>query len=318
MNLQAIRLFLHVIRRGSLAAAATELNMSPSAASRLLSGLERTTGLKLFSREGQRLRPTVEGEQYYHECHRALVAVDELPRVARRLAGEGRSRLKLATSSRLAAVLALPTIGRFAKSYPDVEIDFEVLRVQDVDRFRRGVDFDIALAAPVPVGIPAIEVTPLFEIPMAVVMRRGHVLATRDFVRIADLAGHRLIANAMGPAREDLDQAFKVEGLEAKPHYTVSSIDVGCRLALETNAIMIADPTVLLTNRDAFAVVPLKPLRMIQASIITPAMKPESRVMRDFKNCLREEARLAEKKLSQLYRNTTGKKAKAVRTASRS
>src|SRR4029079_9891246 len=102
MNLQAIRLFLHVIRRGSLAAAATELNMSPSAASRLLSGLERTTGLKLFSREGQRLRPTVEGEQYYHECHRALVAVDELPRVARRLAGEGRSRLKLATSSRLA------------------------------------------------------------------------------------------------------------------------------------------------------------------------------------------------------------------------
>jgi len=75
---------------------------------------------------------------------------------------------------------------------------------------------------------------------------------------------------------------------------------------------------VLLTNRDAFAVVPLKPLRMIQASIITPAMKPESRVMRDFKNCLREEARLAEKKLSQLYRNTTGKKAKAVRTASRS
>jgi DNA-binding transcriptional LysR family regulator len=316
MNLQAIRLFLHVIRRGSLAAAAAELNMSPSAASRALSGLERSTGLKLFSREGQRLRPTVEGEQYYHECHRALVAVDELPRVARRLAGEGRSRLKFATSSRLASVLALPTIGRFAKSYPDVEIDFEVLRVHDLDRFRRGVDFDIALAAPVYAGIPAIEVEPLFEIPMAVVMRHDHVLAPRNFVRIADLVGHGLIANAMGPAREDLEQAFKVEGLEAKLLYTVSSIDVGCRLALATNAIMIADPTVLLTNRDACAVVPLKPLRMIQASMITPAMKPESRLMRDFKNCLREEARLVEKRLSQLSRG--GKKAKAVRTASRS
>ena len=316
MNLQAIRLFLHVIRRGSLAAAAAELNMSPSAASRALSGLERSTGLKLFSREGQRLRPTVEGEQYYHECHRALVAVDELPRAARRLAGEGRSRLKFATSSRLASVLALPTIGRFAKSYPDVEIDFEVLRVQDVDRVRTGVDFDIALAAPVYAGIPAIEVEPLFEIPMAVVMRHDHVLAPRNFVRIADLVGHGLIANAMGPAREDLEQAFKVEGLEAKLLYTVSSIDVGCRLALATNAIMIADPTVLLTNRDACAVVPLKPLRMIQASMITPAMKPESRLMRDFKNCLREEARLVEKRLSQLSRG--GKKAKAVRTASRS
>jgi DNA-binding transcriptional LysR family regulator len=314
MNLQAIRLFLHVIRRGSLAAAAAELNMSPSAASRSLSGLERSTGLKLFSREGQRLRPTAEGEQYYHECHRALVAVDELPRVARRLAGGAQSRLKFSTASRLATVLALPTIERFAKSYPDAEIDFEVLRVQDVDRFRRGVDFDIALAAPVPVGIPAIEVVPLFEMPMTVVMRRGHILSARRFLRVADLTGHRLIATAMGPAREDLDQTFKVEGWEAKPLYTVSSIDVGCRLALGTDAIMIADPAALLTaNRDAFAVVPLKPLRMIQASMITPAMKPESRLMRDFKNCLREEARLVEEQLSQLFRGPGGKKEKGVR-----
>jgi len=303
MNIQAIRLFLHIIRRGSLAAAAGELNMSPSAASRLLSGLERTTGLKLFSREGQRLRPTVEGEQYYHECHRALVAVDELPRAARRLAGGAQSRLKFSTASRLATVLALPTIARFAKSYPDVEIDFEVLRVQDIDRIRTGVDFDIALAAPVPTGIPAIELAPLFEMPITAVMHRDHVLARRKFVRITDMAEHRLIATAMGPGREDLEQMFKAEGLEARPRYTVSSIEVGCRLVLGTGGVMIADPAVLLTaDRASFAAVPVKPLRMIQVSMATPTMKPESRLMRDFKNCLREEAKLVEKRLSQLFR----------------
>jgi DNA-binding transcriptional LysR family regulator len=37
MNIQAIRLFLHVMQRGSLAAGALQLNMSASAASRLLS-----------------------------------------------------------------------------------------------------------------------------------------------------------------------------------------------------------------------------------------------------------------------------------------
>jgi DNA-binding transcriptional LysR family regulator len=86
MNIQAIRLFLHVMQRGSLAAGAQALNMSPSAASRLLSGLERTAGLKLFSRDGHSLRPTAEGEQYFNECQRVLIAVDELPRTARRLA----------------------------------------------------------------------------------------------------------------------------------------------------------------------------------------------------------------------------------------
>lgn len=301
MHIQAIRLFLHVIRCGSLAAAAGALNMSPSAASRVLSGLERSTGLKLFSREGQRLRPTAEGEQYYHECHRVLVALDELPRAARRLARGAQTRLKFSTSSRLAGVLALPAIERFVKSYPDVEIDFEVLRVQDVDRFRTGVDFDIALAAPVPAGIPAIDVAPLFDLAVTAVMRRDHVLATRKFVRVADLAGHKLIATAMGPGREDLEQMFKAEGLEAKPVYAASSIETGCKLVLRTGALIIADPSVLLTvDREAFVALPLRPLRMIQVSMITPTMKPESRLIHDFKNCLREEARLVEKRLSRV------------------
>ena len=77
MNTNALRLFLHVMQRGSLVAAATELNMSPSAASRLLMGLERETGLVLFSRHGKRLHPTAEGKQYFSECYRVLVAVDD-------------------------------------------------------------------------------------------------------------------------------------------------------------------------------------------------------------------------------------------------
>src|SRR3569833_2308689 len=118
MNIQAIRLFLNVVQRGSLAAAAQELNMSPSAASRLLSGLERTAGMKLFSRDGHSLRPTAEGAQYFNECHRVLLAVDELPRAARRLASGAQSRLKLACGARLANSLMIPAIGRFAKRNP--------------------------------------------------------------------------------------------------------------------------------------------------------------------------------------------------------
>src|SRR2546423_15556999 len=83
MNIQAIRLFLHIMQRGSLAAGAEALNMSASAASRLLSGLERTTGLKLFSRDGHSLRPTAERAQYFHECRRALVAGDRVALPAR-------------------------------------------------------------------------------------------------------------------------------------------------------------------------------------------------------------------------------------------
>src|SRR5262249_40109067 len=95
MNLKAIRLFLHIVQTGSRVAGADKLNLSPSAASRLLAGLERSTGLTLFSREGHRLRPTAEGQQYFSECYRALIAIDELPRVAKRLASGAKARLRL-------------------------------------------------------------------------------------------------------------------------------------------------------------------------------------------------------------------------------
>ena len=302
MNIQAIRLFVHVIRRGSLTAAASELNMSQSAASRVLSGLEHETRLKLFSRHGRRLRPTVEGEEYFHECRNAMMAFDELPRSARRLASGSRSRLKFLSGARLATVLALPAIERFARAYPDVEIDVEVLRVQDVDRIRTGLDFDIALGGPVPAGMPAFEATPLFELPTTAVMRRDHELAKRGFVRLADLVGHKLIVTAMGQTREDLERMFQAEGLDARPLYTVSSVDIGCRLALGTGAVCIADPSVLLaTDSDVLAVVPIKPLRIVVTSMIVPATKPESRVTREFKACLVEETRLFERRLSQLF-----------------
>jgi DNA-binding transcriptional LysR family regulator len=61
VNIKAIRLFLHIMQRCSLVAAAEKLNMSASAASRLLTGLEYEAGLTLFSRDGHRLSPTGRG-----------------------------------------------------------------------------------------------------------------------------------------------------------------------------------------------------------------------------------------------------------------
>ena len=79
MKLQALRLFLRIMELGSLAAAAKSLNMSQSAASRLLSGLEHGTGLRLFHRDRMRLVPTTEGTSFFAEVRRVLVAIDDLP-----------------------------------------------------------------------------------------------------------------------------------------------------------------------------------------------------------------------------------------------
>src|SRR5579863_3271569 len=264
MNIQAIRLFLHVMQRGSLAAGAQELNMSPSAASRLLSGLERTTGLKLFSRDSHSLRPTAEGAQYFNECYRVLIAVDELPRAARRLAGGAQARLRLASGSRLANSLMIPAIGRFVKRNPNAEIDFHLAQVQEIDRIISD-RFDIAVGTLLPVALPAVVASPLFEMPTVAVMRRDHALSRRSFVRAADIAPQRLIATPVGPMRDDLEHLFHSEGVELRPQFTANCIEQGCRLLLEVDGIMITDPLVpLAIDPKLFALVPLRPFRMMQ------------------------------------------------------
>ena len=302
MNIQAIRLFLHAMQRGSLAAAARELNISPSAASRQLSGLERTTGLKLFSRDGHSLRPTVEGTQYFNECYRVLIAVDELPRAARRLASGTQSRLKLVCGSRLANSLMFPAMGRFTKNNPAVEIDFQLVQTHDIDRVVAERDFDIAIGTLLPLKVPAIETSPLLDLPTVAVMRRDHALAKRGFVRAADLAAHRLIATPAGPMREDLENMFHAAGVELRPQFVVNCVDHGCRMLLQVDAVMVVDPLApLAIDASAFALVPFRPARVAQSSIATPALKPESRLTAEFKQCLREEARAIEKRLALLF-----------------
>ena len=301
MNIQAIRLFLHVMQRGSLAAGAQALNMSPSAASRLLSGLERTTGLKLFSREGHSLRPTAEGAQYFNECSRVLVAVDELPRAARRLASGAQSRLMLACGARLASSVMIPAIGRFARKHPDVEVYFRLGHVEEFNRVLAEERIDLAIGALLPMTITTVEAIPLFDMPTVAVMRKDHALAKRSFVRPADIARHKLIAPAAGPMRDNLEQIFHSESADFHPQYTVNSIEHGCQLLLEIGALMITDPLVpLAMDPGLFALVPLKPLRMIQTSIFTPALAPESRSLAAFKVCLREEAKVIEKRVAAL------------------
>jgi DNA-binding transcriptional LysR family regulator len=305
MNLKAIRLFFHVMQRGSLTAAADELHMSQSAASRLLAGLEHATGLKLFSREGQRLRPTAEGEQYFQECHRVLAAIDELPRTARRLASGSRPRLRLVTQPRLVGLM-VPAIGRLLKKDANIEIDLQLVWRNEFERlitFEQPLSpviaFDVGIVV-LPLKNPSVEVTPLFDMPSVAIMRPGHPLARKAFVRAADLAPHPLIMSPVGSPYFQVREMFAAEGLSLRLQHTATSIDLACRLAMHSDAIAIGDPLVPLTlGADDFAVVPIKPPRTVRVALFTPALQLESRQTALLKTCLREEVDAILKRLAQ-------------------
>lgn len=303
MNLASIRLFLHAMQRGSLAAAAKQLNMSPSAASRQLSRLERSIGLKLFSRDRQRLVPTDQADHFYNECYRVLAAVDELPQVARRLKKGAQSHLRLVAMPRIASCLVLPAISRFTRENPAVEISLEVMARREMQRALASYHFDLGVAV-LPLQQVAVKVEPLLDVPLVAVLKPGHRLAGRAFVRAGDLAAEGLVALSPGSRiRMDAEEAFATEGIEFRPQVTVSTLELAWSLVKTADLVTISDPLLALgAPRNSFSLVPLRPARSHRVGLLSSSLASESETAGRFRTFLIEQAAQARGQVGELMR----------------
>ncbi len=152
--------------------------------------------------------------------------------------------------------------------------------------------FDVGIIA-LPPKHTSVATEPLLDVPMTAIMRHDHPLARQTSVRITELIDHKLVAPPPGThLRQEVEAMFASEGFELRPQLTVNQVDIACHVVLQTGAIMIADPLIPLTlNPEAYAVVPLRPLRLLHLGIVTPALNPDSRATTQFKLCLREETK---------------------------
>lgn len=124
--------FLCVACTGSLSAAARELELTPSAVSRMMTRLEKRLGVRLIVRSTRSLRLTSEGESYALAARRILKDLDDTEAaIANRGSPSGNIKVSTATAhSRLAIV---PLIKEFLQRYPDITIEVDVSdQIRDV------------------------------------------------------------------------------------------------------------------------------------------------------------------------------------------
>jgi LysR family transcriptional regulator, transcriptional activator for dmlA len=118
--------FVLLVRRGSLAAAAQELGITPSTASRRLAALEQRLGVRLLHRTTRRINLTPEGETYLVEGTRVL---EDLAALEETVAGRGarpQGLLRVSASLGFGRQQVAPLLGRFADAYPEVEVQLHL------------------------------------------------------------------------------------------------------------------------------------------------------------------------------------------------
>ena len=145
MKLNQLRTFVAVINRGSVTAAARQLDLAPSTVSAHIKALESEFGLVLFARTHAGLAPTEAGRALTPYARQTLQAASDLANEAsaRRARIAGQLRLACSVSD---GSFALPkVVARISAVYPDIQLSLSRGESAEIiDRIRDG-DADLGI-----------------------------------------------------------------------------------------------------------------------------------------------------------------------------
>ncbi len=143
-DLNDIRLFAEVVRRGAVTRGAAALAMPPATVSRRLAALEREVGARLVERSARRFELTDAGRAYYAAAARVLEDVELASAEVSGIAGKPSGQLRVAAPSDFAIAFLAGPITSFTARYPDITISLD-LSPRRVDLVDEGFDLAIRM-----------------------------------------------------------------------------------------------------------------------------------------------------------------------------
>ncbi|PRB81027.1 LysR substrate-binding domain-containing protein [Pseudomonas sp. MYb185] len=291
MNIKKLKCFRAVVVHGSLVAAASVMNLSQPATSRLISTLEDELKLKLFKREKRRLVLTPEGKEFYRETEKILSNLEDLPRIVREIKEGGTRTLRIVALARLANSLVSPALARFVKEHPDQRFSVDVRGHRDIEQWVAGRHYDIAVALTKPCNHPSVIQRPFFDTDAMVMIPTGHPLESAEAVSARDLAEHDIIALASGlRPRLQMEEIFQAAGVELNCKIETTSSVLACQMVAEGLGVTIIDRlTALAVDRTRFCLRPLAPRYRLQFVLLFPPGFEETPATTSLVRCLREE-----------------------------
>lgn len=170
---QALHCFCRVVETGSFAAAARDLDCSPSLVTKQVQQLEQWTGSRLLARTTRRMQLTEAGERFYAYARRVIDDTERTLGSIREAQGVLAGRLVLAVPVSLTLAFLADHLHAFQAAHPDISLDVR-LSDQPVDLVRDGID--VALR-----GQAQLDDSSLVAVPL-MVLRRA-VAAAPDYWR---------------------------------------------------------------------------------------------------------------------------------------
>jgi LysR family transcriptional regulator, low CO2-responsive transcriptional regulator len=218
-DLKTLSLYLAVLDRATMTAAAEAVNLSQPAISTRIKQLETFYGSPLLERRGRRVNPTEAGLVVASYARRVLALVDELGDAVADLDGLRAGRLEVGASASVGETLLPGVFGRFRKAYPGVEIALRIGNSREILRAidQRELQFGVVGRSPERADL---EVSPVIEDRIELCFASGEPLPRPAPMHVADLMHETFVMREQGSATLEHAQAALAR-VGCSPHRVV-------------------------------------------------------------------------------------------------
>jgi len=190
-RLKAMQVFVEVVDRGSLSAAAQRLDMSRAMVSRYLAELEAWVGARLLHRTTRRLSLTPAGAETLPRCRRMLDLMGDMHEAVAAPDAEPRGQLRISVSLSFGAAQLAGAVADFVDRYPGASVDLQLVD-RIVNLVEDGIDLAVRITNELDPNLIARKLAPCRS---AVCAAPAYLKAHGTPARPEDLAKHNCLTH---------------------------------------------------------------------------------------------------------------------------
>jgi DNA-binding transcriptional LysR family regulator len=233
----AVRYFLEVVNTGSIADAASRLNVVPSAVSRQITRLEGELGTPLFVRQSRGMVPSKAGEMLAAYARRSQLDAEQISLEIAALRGETERTLRIACTEGFAGSFLPLAMARFRSTVEPALFEVIVDTAAGVTQRVREAEVDVGLTFSFG---PAKDIHVAFSAPSPVlaIVAASHPLARASTVSFRDLLDYPLALPGVHSTLHKLIEIYcSREGVACKSVLSSATLETLLGFTLASDAV---------------------------------------------------------------------------------
>ncbi|MFT8323406.1 MAG: LysR substrate-binding domain-containing protein [Bacillus sp. (in: firmicutes)] len=270
MEIRQLKYFIEVVKQKNITKASESLHISQPALSKVIKSLEDEIGIILIHRTNKTHELTDAGMIVFEYAKKIIAQVDEMATTLLDMTNLKRGSINIGIPPIIGSLFFPKVIASFHRSYPNIHINIKEYGAAKVAKSVEAGELEMGVSV-LPVSNEALNIFPLLQEEMKLIVNETHPLSTRKVVHIKELKEENFVFYSEEFALyEIMRKRCILEGFEPSIIFKSSQWDFIVEMvAANLGITMLPQSICNRTNNKHVRIIDLKPVTKWELAIVT-------------------------------------------------